>query len=212
MRIDEQLPTYDATSIQHTVIDADPARVYVVTLEADFVEAARHSSAIRTLFAMRAAPAGIARRLRRRPAPPSPGPMRLLDMPADGEWVRLDEDFGREIVFGAIGRFWGREIRWLRSEAADFSSFQEPGYGKIAANFSLRPYGDGRTVLSYEARTQATDPCSRRRFLRYWRLVSPFVGVVMRAMLAYVKAEAERPYTAETPPPSRAGPRAEESS
>src|SRR4051794_6926704 len=79
MRIGEQLPTYDATSIQHTVIDADPARVYVVTLEADFVEASRHSTPIRTMFALRAAPAGIARRLRRRPEPPPPGPMRLLD-------------------------------------------------------------------------------------------------------------------------------------
>jgi hypothetical protein len=51
-------------------------------------------------------------------------------------------------------------------------------------------YGSHRTLVSYEARTAATDPASRRAFLRYWRVVSPGVGVVMRSLLRVVAREA----------------------
>jgi hypothetical protein len=36
-----------------------------------------------------------------------------------------------------------------------------------------------------------TDPASRTKFARYWTVVSPFVGVIMRATLHTVKADAE---------------------
>jgi hypothetical protein len=55
----------------------------------------------------------------------------------------------------------------------------------------LRPYGDRRTLLSYEARTHATDEAARRGFLRYWRVVSPGVGIVLRGTLVYIAGLAE---------------------
>jgi hypothetical protein len=72
-----------------------------------------------------------------------------------------------------------------------FAAFDEPGWGKIAANLSVRPYGNGRSLLSYEARTAMTDEESRKRFGRYWTVVSPFVGVIMQATLRTVRADAE---------------------
>ena len=77
-------------------------------------------------------------------------------------------------------------------DAAGFAAFARPGYAKIAANFSFRPYGESRTLVSYEARTRATDAAARRAFWRYWRIASPFVGRVMRAQLAIVEREAAR--------------------
>ena len=71
----------------------------------------------------------------------------------------------------------------------------EPGYAKTAANFSLRPYGEARTLVSYEARTRASDATARRAFWRYWRVASPFVGRVMRTQLAVVEREATRSTT-----------------
>ncbi len=71
---------------------------------------------------------------------------------------------------------------------ADFARFAERGWGKIAANFSVAPYGDSHTLLSYECRTATTDPVSHRRFVRYWWLVRPFVAHIMRAT---IKADAE---------------------
>ncbi len=54
---------------------------------------------------------------------------------------------------------------------------------------SLRPYGTARTLVSYEARTQALDSDSRAHFLRYWRVVRPGVAIVMRAFLHAVAKE-----------------------
>ena len=67
-------------------------------------------------------------------------------------------------------------------------------------------------MLSFELRALATDPETRRRLRRYWRFAAPLVGQFMRGVLRYVKEEAERPYTSETPPPSRAASRASSSS
>ena len=72
-----------------------------------------------------------------------------------------------------------------------FAAFAEPGWGRIAANFSLRPYGT-RTLVSYDVRTVTADPDSERRFARYWRIIRPFVGHIMRAALAAVRVEAEQ--------------------
>ena len=92
-----------------------------------------------------------------------------------------------------IGRFWGGETAWKEIDASAFTPFDSPGYAKIACILSLRPYGEPRTLLSYEARTLATDDSARRAFLRYWRLVSPGVGIVMRSALALIAREVRRP-------------------
>jgi hypothetical protein len=72
------------------------------------------------------------------------------------------------------------------------SPLDRPGYAKIAASLSLRPYGDERTLLSYEARTQTTDGTARRAFKRYWAIASPGAGVVMRSLLSLIAREARR--------------------
>ena len=94
-----------------------------------------------------------------------------------------------EIAFGAVGRFWAGETSWERIDAADFASYGRPGFAKIACNFSLRQYGRDRTLVTYECRTKGTDPRSSKAFLRYWRLLSPFIGVVLRAQLSVVESE-----------------------
>jgi hypothetical protein len=75
---------------------------------------------------------------------------------------------------------------------AGFANFVEPGWGKIAANFSMGPYGEQATLLSYQCRTVTSDLDSRRRFLRYWWLIRPFVGHIMRATPRTIQADAEK--------------------
>jgi len=108
--------------------------------------------------------------------------MRLSDLGAEGEWVGLGEVGEVEIAFGAVGRFWAGETAWRSVTATGFRSFAEPGVARIACNLSFRDYGP-RTLVSYEARTAATDETARVAFGRYWRVVDPFVGVVMRGTL-----------------------------
>jgi hypothetical protein len=46
--------------------------------------------------------------------------------------------------------------------------------------------------MSYEVRTASADPDSARRFARYWRVIQPFVGHIMRAALAAVRSDTQR--------------------
>ncbi len=73
---------------------------------------------------------------------------------------------------------------------ARFAAFAEPGWGRIAANFSVRHYGTPRTLISYEARTATGDPQSARRFGRYWIVVRPFVRSIMRGGVSVYREHA----------------------
>jgi hypothetical protein len=191
MLIDRLMPCYDAVRTEHRIVPRDLATVYAATRRADFIRAWRDSVTVRLLFAARnlgeRTVSLIARRERREPPPPES--LRLADMPTHGDWVLLGEDPPREIAFGVIGRFWAGETVWVQIDADDFETFSEPGFGKIACNFSLRPYGAGRTLVTYECRTLATDDTARRGFMRYWRPLAPFIGLVMRSQLRVIQAE-----------------------
>ena len=194
LRLDQCIPAWDATRVERRVIDVTTETLYEVTLNTDFLDVARSSRAVRALFALRSAAERLLQIVRGRSHPrrPAPRAIRVSALPLRGEWVTLGQDWPREIVFGAIGRFWAGDTRLLTTDASVFRRFDVPGYAKIACHFLLRPLGDGRTLVTYEARTKATDAASRRAFLRYWRVVSPFVGVVMRAMLAAIERNAKR--------------------
>jgi hypothetical protein len=73
----------------------------------------------------------------------------------------------------------------------DWVLLGEDGFGRIACNFSLRSYGADRTLVTYECRTLATDSAARRGFMRYWRPLAPFIGLVMRSQLHVVEAESD---------------------
>jgi hypothetical protein len=192
MLIEKALPDCDAVRAEHLVVAAGVEAAYAAVLRADFVRAWRESLAVRALFGARtlAERAISAARGRAAREPPPPASLRLADMGEHGEWVRLGEDPPREIAFGTIGRFWAGETVWETIDAAEFARFARPGFARIACNFSVRPYGASRSLVSYECRTQSTDPAARRAFLRYWRPLSPFIGVVLRAQLGLVASEA----------------------
>jgi hypothetical protein len=190
MLLDSLMPEFDATRIEHRVIYGSTADVYEAAIHADFVDAVRRSRIVRGLFALRGAAERVVAAARRSQvvSPPEPT-LRLAELPEDGDWVRLGADPPNEFAFGVVGRFWGGQTTFEQIDSSAFTSFDSPGYAKIAASLSLRSYGDQRTLLSYEARTQATDANARRAFLRYWTLVSPGVGVVMRSLLALIAQE-----------------------
>ena len=194
MLIERLLPAFDATRVEHRLIPGEIEAVYAATREADFVRAWNGSAVVRLLFWLR----GLGERIvsavggRRVEEPQEPERLRLADMATRGDWVLLGDDRPREIAFGVIGRFWNGETEWERIDASEFAAFERPGFGKIACNFSLRPYGTHHTLVSYEARTKTTDPEARKAFLRYWRPLSPFIGLAMRAQLRVIDQEARK--------------------
>ncbi|MGZ5391729.1 MAG: hypothetical protein ACXWD3_07735 [Mycobacterium sp.] len=191
MLIESVMPTFDAVIAEHVVVAADPSTTFDAARTLDLLT-------VRTpLLAVSIWIRGLPERWSGRHARPLP---RLVV--ADGGlpgWLILGEVPNREIAFGAVGKFWQPVIEWRDVAQAEFGVFAEPGWGKIAANFSVLPYGERSTLLSYECRTVTTDPESHQRFLRYWWLIRPFVGHIMRATVNQIRANAE----AATEPRSR---------
>lgn len=193
--IDRYLPRYDVTLIEHVVVDADVATTWRAVHDLDLMRV--HTPLMDAAMRLRGVPVAVARLLgRAQPATPPPTELRLVGnsvgLPG---WLPLADIPEREVVLGAVGRFWQPDIEWydVGSMTPDeFAGFAEPGWGRIAAGFSLRSYGTSRTLVSYEARTATADPGSARRFARYWWLVRPFVRHIMRATLTTIRHDAER--------------------
>lgn len=182
--VEAALPVCDAAVAEHLVVRADPATTLRAARELDFLTV--RTPLLTTAMWVRGLPARLSG-----DTPPPPPELVLARGTGLPGWLLLGERPGREIAFGAVGKFWQPTIEWRDVAPAEFAGFAEPGWGKIAANFSVTAYGDHATLLSYQCRTATTDPVSRRRFLRYWWLVRPFVGHIMRATLRTVRDAAE---------------------
>ncbi len=184
MLIDLAMPSYDVTITEQVVVSADPPAAYRAARSLDLLRV--HTVLLDAAMWVRQVPM----RLTGRVAPRSSSVVVGDGLGIPG-WLVLGEREGHEIVLGAVGRFWRPVIEWRTVDAEDFADFTEPGWGKIAAGFSVLPYGAGKTLLTYECRTATTDPDSRRRFARYWWLVRPFVAHILRATLHQIKDDAE---------------------
>jgi len=189
--LDDVLPEFDVTRVDAVVIRASAEAVYQIACDVDLVDVVREDRLVGMLFALRSIPDEIMRRLGRAPRAPEVASLRLSDLGDEGEWIRLAEEPGREFVFGAAGRFWNGPIQWDRITRASFADATAPGSARIAANLAVHPYSRDRVLLTYEARTAAAEANSRAGVQRYWRFLSPFIGVVLRSVLHAVKRRAE---------------------
>jgi hypothetical protein len=193
MLIDRYLPRFDVTLIEHTVADADVATTWQALRELDLMQV--HTPLMDAAMFARGVPARLGARLGRKAQPDPPRRLMLTgDGPGLEGWLSLGESVEREIALGAVGRFWQPDIEWYDVGAMNphqFAAFDEPGWGRIAANFSLRHYGTPRTLISYEARTATGDPDAARRFGRYWMIVRPFARHIMRAALDTLRRGSE---------------------
>jgi hypothetical protein len=159
--LDHLMPAWDARRVERRIIDAPLTAVLRSANTTDFLDAVRRNSLVKALFALRSTAERIASVVLRRPfeEPPTPSTLRLVDLPERGEWVRLGQT-PVEIAFGVIGRFWSGETRWTAIDRAEFAEFARPGFAKIGCNLHLTALSETRILLTYEARTKATDEAS----------------------------------------------------
>lgn len=180
------LPTYDMVLTEHRVVGAEVDTLFATARDFDFLTV--RSPLVTAMMTARALP----NRLRGKPLE-APTHLRLASEPgALPGWLLLGQVPGRELAFGAVGRFWTADIEWRPTEPADFPAFDEPGWGKIACHLLVRPDGPGRSLLTYECRTATTDLVSRESMARYWWVIRPLVGYVLRASLRTIARDAER--------------------
>ena len=183
--IDTVMPEFDAGIAEHVIVHTSPAVAFRAARDLDFLS-------VRTPLLDAAMWArGLPARLTHQAAE---APPRLVLAQGDSlpGWLILGEAPGRELAFGAVGKFWRPNIEWRDVAIDEFAAFREPGWGKIAADFSVLPYGEAGTLLTYECRTVTTDPESRRKFMRYWWLMRPFIAHIFRATVHTIRDNAER--------------------
>jgi hypothetical protein len=118
-------------------------------------------------------------------------PRGLLALTSMG-WRVLAEVPGREVVVGAVTKPWERNPVFRSIAAAHFAGFNEPDYVKIVWTLRADPAAPGESVFRTETRAVTTDPIARAKFRRYWSWLSPGIVLIREALLAPVKAEAER--------------------
>ena len=111
----------------------------------------------------------------------------MLQAAVDSRFVLLEESAPREIVLGMAGQFWKLDFgpRVNVRSASDFAAFAQPGFLRVAFNFSI-----DNGVISTETRIQALDESARRKFSIYWTLVRLGSGWIRISWLRAVRRRA----------------------
>jgi biotin transport system substrate-specific component len=184
--LDRFLPQRDVRRRYEIQIAASPDAVWTTLRSADF----SRPWVIRWLLRLR----GLGRR--------RSGPL-TLDAFERARFAILEEVEPSHIVLGLSGQFWRPTGELQDIDRESFLAGAPEGFARAAWSFELRPDGQASTHLATETRVMASDDRSRRSFLLYWRLVGPFSGLMRRAMLRQVEAEACAPARSGVTPRSR---------
>ncbi|MBL7961448.1 hypothetical protein JNL27_14535 [bacterium] len=183
MVIDEFMPVFDVSKRYSIKVSAPVNNVYSALKDVNIYD----SPLIRVLFFLRRLPAIFKSQNKG-----STGNKLTISDISNSGFILLDEKCDDELVIGIVGKFWKLSGDIMPVSAKLFRSFNEKGFAKAAWNFSVRPMGQAVTELSTETRVQCTDESSRKKFIRYWKLIGPFSGVVRREMMKLIKRNAEK--------------------
>ncbi|HMF01056.1 MAG TPA: hypothetical protein VKK06_14305 [Terriglobia bacterium] len=115
----------------------------------------------------------------------------LAEMQSLG-WRVLAEIPGREIVVGAVTQPWEPNPVFRGLAPDEFTNFKDPGYVKIIWTLRADAVASNESIFRTETRAVGTDGEARKKFRRYWSLLSPGIVAIRSVMLPAVKAEAER--------------------
>ena len=173
------LPSPEVRELHRTVVGAPAEVTWEAARALDF----RRSPVVRAIFR------GRELLMRARPVPGQPGTF-LEQVQALG-WRLLAEEPGQAVAFGAVTRPWEANVVFRGLSPEEFAGFREPDYARIAWAFRVEPAGE-RSVFSTETRVDTTDDAARRKFRRYWSLMSPGILLIRRESLRLVRREAER--------------------
>jgi hypothetical protein len=174
------MPAYEIVERHHIRVAAPAALTLDVARNADM----QATPIARAIFRAREVLLGA-------DAPPRQ-PRGLLDEVQSLGWGLLAEEPGREVVVGAVTRPWEANVVFRAVPADQFAAFAEPGYVKIAWTLRADPLDDGASMFRTETRAVATDAAARRKFRRYWALLSPGIIIIRWVLLNPLKREAER--------------------
>jgi hypothetical protein len=184
--LDTFMRDYDVCE-RHQIAVAAPADVTFAAAGDMELESAR---IIRAIFRARALI------LRSKPDG-TPRPKGLLNEMKSIGWGVLAEAPGREIIMGGVTKPWEANPVFRALPPDEFAAFGEPDHVKIAWTLRASPQPDGGSMFRTETRAVATDAAARKKFRRYWSLLSPGIILIRSAMLPALEAAAERSWRIE---------------
>lgn len=181
-QLDQFAPVYQFHEFHSIKINASKDRVYrtIKTVSADDISLFRTLTWIRRLG--RSGSDNILN-------PPSRVP--ILEVATRTTFLLLAEEPQHEIVFGTavlVPPGW-RPAK--RPTPDDFKALHSPGFVVATMNFLVEETGSESCVVTTETRVYATDPASRRKFARYWRVIYPGSALIRRMWLRAIRQQAE---------------------
>ena len=182
--LDHLLPRFDVRQVHETWVPAPPDVVYSAAKQVT----GREVRVLMPLEFLRRLPGFL---IGRRPFRPNPSAPLLAEFTVGV--VPLGELPGREVVAGAVGRFWravGNEAAAVRTRE-DFLAFSEPGYAKAAVGFTVFSEWEGTRVRT-ETRVVGTSPDATRLLRRYWLVIRPGSDAIRRSWLTAIRRRALR--------------------
>lgn len=134
-----------------------------------------------------------------RPGPESilnpPRHVPILDIAARTSFLVLAEEPAQEIVLGTLVATppgWRERGKPTPGDfKALFVAANVPGFAAAAINFRIEDSSPAGCTLTTETRVCATDPSTRRRFARYWRVIYPGSALIRRMWLRAIARRAE---------------------
>ena len=190
MLLDDFLPQFEFNEVHNVMVAAPPEQVYQAIQE---LKPADISPLVFWMLNLRTLPAKL---LGKPDSLATSAATTFLDQLYAGGFIPLGEQANRETVFGLIGQFWkltgGEDPPIPIANAEDYRNFDDPAYAKVAANLMVTPVnGDKQTLCSTETRIHVSDPQTRRKFARYWRMISLGSAWIRVLWLRAIKRKAE---------------------
>jgi hypothetical protein len=181
LALDEFMPAFDIVERHHIRVHAPAEITFAAATDLDLMQ----SPIARTIFKGRelilgSEPDTVAR------------PHGLLAFTKSIGWGVLTEVPGQQIVMGAVTQPWEANVAFRPLPPSEFLPFDRPGFVKIAWTLRVDRVSANESIFRTETRAMPTDVTARRKFRRYWALLSPGIIVIRWAALEPLKAEAER--------------------
>ena len=179
--LDRFMPAYEVVERHHIRVAAPGETTFAAACETNLLS----SPISRAIFRAREVILGSTPDIAERPSG-------VLAFTKSIGWGVLAEVPGREVVMGAVTQPWLANVTFRPLPPDDFAAFNEPGFVKIVWTLRADPIGTADSVFRTETRVIATDTWARRKFRRYWSLLSPGIIIIRAVMLQPVRREAER--------------------
>lgn len=169
MLIDKYLSAYDFNEYHSIKVNASANGIYDKMLSCDI----SRSFSIRLLFRLR----GMPKRLH------------TINNLTDMGFVKLDEQPGKEIVYGIITNSPTFNCCLSNVTAVSFIQNTDASTIKAVINFKIQEERSSTQIISTETRVWCSSKAMKSKFRLYWLFIKPFSQLIRKALLNQIKQQ-----------------------